>query len=385
MMQVSPAPRTLIADDQQDVLDALRLLLKQEGFQVEAVNTPSAVVDTLEKRRFDVLLMDLNYARDTTSGEEGLDLIARVQAIDSSLPVVVMTAWGSVPLAVEAMRRGVRDFVQKPWDNTQLLQTLQRQVIARREEERRRVHATAAQADRAELEEAIAIQRGLLPRQIPRMPGYDASVSWQPATTVSGDYADVLRIADDHLALCVADVAGKGLPAALLMSNLQAAVRTLAPEKLVPSELMHRLNRMLCANVPLGRFVTLFYGIVNARTRSFDYTNAGHTIPILVRADGACERLESGGPVLGVFAEPAFDQGSLPLQSGDRVVIFTDGITEAENEYGIEFGEQRLLDLICGQRQLRASDLEQRIVSAASQWGQNRFQDDATLLVLAVD
>ena len=120
--------RILIADDQADVLTALRLLLKGEGFEIEAVNSPGEAVGALEHRDFDAVLMDLNYARDTTSGREGLDLLAKIQGLDASLPVVVMTAWGSVELAVEAMRRGARDFIQKPWDNARLLTVLRTQV-----------------------------------------------------------------------------------------------------------------------------------------------------------------------------------------------------------------------------------------------------------------
>lgn len=121
-------PRVLIADDQPDVLEALRLLLKGEGYQTEVANSPAAILKVLDARDFDVLLMDLNYARDTTSGEEGLELLFRIQALDMSLPIVVMTAWSSVELAVEAMRRGARDFVQKPWENTRLLTILRTQV-----------------------------------------------------------------------------------------------------------------------------------------------------------------------------------------------------------------------------------------------------------------
>jgi len=120
--------RVLIADDQPDVLEALRLLLKSEGFQTEAVTSPARLLAALEARDFDAVLMDLNYTRDTTSGQEGLDLLPRLQALDGTLPVVVMTAWGSVDVAVEAMRRGARDFVQKPWENERLLSILRTQV-----------------------------------------------------------------------------------------------------------------------------------------------------------------------------------------------------------------------------------------------------------------
>src|SRR5438270_1242725 len=121
-------PRILIADDQPDVLEALRLLLKGEEYEIQAVNSPAEVLRALEARDFDVVLIDLNYARDTTSGQEGLDLLSRIQALDSTMPVVVMTAWSSVKVAVEAMRRGARDFMQKPWENERLTSILRTQI-----------------------------------------------------------------------------------------------------------------------------------------------------------------------------------------------------------------------------------------------------------------
>jgi DNA-binding NtrC family response regulator len=124
----SPASRILIADDQPDVLEALRLLLKSEGYQIETVKSPAAVIKAVEARDFALVLMDLNYARDTTSGQEGLDLLNKLQALDTSLPVVVMTAWASVDLAVEAMRRGARDFITKPWDNPRLIAIVKNQI-----------------------------------------------------------------------------------------------------------------------------------------------------------------------------------------------------------------------------------------------------------------
>jgi DNA-binding NtrC family response regulator len=124
----SRTPCILIADDQTDVLEALRFLVKGEGYQAEAATSPAAAIEAIESRDFDAVVMDLNYARDTTSGQEGLDLLNRIQSLDSTLPVIVMTAWGSVELAVEAMRRGARDFIQKPWDNTRLSAILKTQI-----------------------------------------------------------------------------------------------------------------------------------------------------------------------------------------------------------------------------------------------------------------
>src|SRR5262249_24469989 len=122
------AARVLVADDQRDVLEALRLLLKSEGIESDTVSSPAAVIAALDRRDFDAVLIDLNYARDTTSGAEGLDLLTRLRDLDESLPVIVMTAWGTVDRAVEAMRGGARDFVQKPWENARLLPTLRSQI-----------------------------------------------------------------------------------------------------------------------------------------------------------------------------------------------------------------------------------------------------------------
>src|SRR5271154_798498 len=127
-MRNDSAPRILVADDQQDVLEAMRLLLKAEGYQIESVTSPKAAIQALEARDFDVVIIDLNYTRDTTSGEEGLELLSKIQSIDSILPVIVMTAWGTVQVAVEAMRRGARDFIQKPWENERLLAIVKTQI-----------------------------------------------------------------------------------------------------------------------------------------------------------------------------------------------------------------------------------------------------------------
>jgi len=370
----STAPRTLIADDQPDVLEALRLLLKREGYQIETVNSPKAVLERLNTREYDVLLMDLNYALDTNSGQEGLDLLARVQKLDRTLPVVVMTAWGSIPLAVEAIRRGARDFVEKPWDNSQLLSTLRAQVESR----------GARRNGSGEIDEAGVTQRGLLPRNIPQFPGYDISAAWRPAGTVSGDYLDVLKLDSNHLALCVADVIGKGVPAALLMSNVQAAVHALASEMLPTGELTGRLNRIVAANLGSGKFITLFYGVLDKAHRRLTYTNAGHNEPILIHQNGECVRVNHGGVVLGVFPDWSYKQEHVDLAPGDRLVLFTDGITEIENAEGDPFGDERLIELLTANRTLGAEAMQQRVMAAISEFSGGNFSDDATLIVTAV-
>jgi phosphoserine phosphatase RsbU/P len=373
------SPRILIADDQPDLLDALRLLLKGQGIEFEAVTSPEAAVAALNSRVFDLVLMDLNYTGDTTSGREGIDLLARVQEIDRLLPVIVMTGWGSVDLAVEAMRRGVRDFVQKPWDNAHLLATLRLEIDAGRE--RRRSEA----AERRELAEALKIQQRLLPQQVPQIDGWEIAASWQPASGVGGDCFDAIRFGESRLALSIADVVGKGIPAALLMSNLQAAVRAFASEATEPQALCQQVNRILCGNIAEGRFISFFYCVLDAPSGMLTYTNAGHYLPMLIRADGSVERLGEGGPVLGVVADAEYEQAHVALNAGDRVVLFTDGLTEARDSADEEFGEPRLQEAAVQHRACSAPALQARLTDAVATFTGGRLQDDATLIVLAAD
>jgi len=389
-------PRILIADDQQDVLDALRLLLKGHGYSIETVNSPADLLSAVACQDFDILLIDLNYARDTTSGREGLDVLSRLKEIEDAPPIVAMTGWATVGLAVEAMQYGVSEFVEKPWTNTRLLEILKKQIglgRERRESRRRAAEELRAreeallhlQEQEREVAEAKAIQEKLLPREIPQMAGYEIASAWQSAGVVGGDYFDILPLSEETLVLCIADVSGKGMPAALLMSNLQAAVRGLSSLSLAPNLLCSRLNSIVYRNTDSDRFITFLYAQLEGATRRLTYVNAGHNAPFVVRSDGSHERLREGGAVLGVFATRNYEMGSAQLSPGDRVILFTDGVTEACNPAGEEFGEARLLRLLQEQRSLSADGLQAKILAAVAEFSGGRWQDDATLVVLVCE
>ena len=376
-------PRTLIADDQPDVLAALRLLLKGAGYQTEAADSPAAVLDAIRHEKFDLVLMDLNYARDTTSGKEGLDLISRIQALDHDLPIVVMTAWATVDLAVESMRLGVRDFVQKPWENSRLLRKLKTQIdYGRRLRDREAAQQSRERQLKLELDEAREIQRGLMPRRMPHLYGFSIANAWQPARGVSGDYLAAFKLDDARAALCVADVAGKGFPAALLMSNMQAALQSLASENISPSELCGKLNLLMCGNTPLRKFITCFYSELHIITRKLTFTNAGHNPPMLMRRDGECILLEEGGRVIGAFCDSTYTQQEIQLYDGDKLLLFTDGVTEARNAAGDEFGEQRLQACLRSYVGRNAAELRTLILDEVTAFCDGTFDDDATLMVL---
>jgi sigma-B regulation protein RsbU (phosphoserine phosphatase) len=236
-----------------------------------------------------------------------------------------------------------------------------------------------------EYEEAKEIQEGLLPKEIPQIPGHHVFGEWQPASAVGGDYFDALRVGHARLALCVADVVGKGMPAALLMSNHQAAVKAFASEALQPRDLATKVNRVLSSNIAANKFITFFYCLHDGERRLLRYTNAGHNPPILLRADGSHLRLHEGGAVLGIFSNWSYEQAEVAVAPGDRLVLFTDGVTEVCNSEGEEFGEERLIEFVTDHRELEARQLVGRVMQAVSAYSGGEFQDDATLIVMSCD
>jgi sigma-B regulation protein RsbU (phosphoserine phosphatase) len=375
-VETASAGRVLIADDQPHVLDALQLLLKGHGYGTEVATHPARVLQALKSRQFDVVLMDLNYTRDTTAGGEGLELVSQIRSIDENLPLVVMTAWSSVDLAVEAMRRGASDFVQKPWNNRQLLEKLETQV------ERCRSLRQAQRQRADELQDAREIQSNLLPKNIPQVKDYEIAGMTQPVRHVGGDYYNVVRIKEKQTVLCIAEVARKGLTAEMIMSSLQAALKPLMWDTVAPRELCRRLNRIVCEIAPVGKFITFFYAVLDSKNNRLTYCNAGHNPPVLVRANGAASELNAAGAVLGQFPDWVYEQSELQLRSGDTLLLFTDGLVEACDHDEEPFGEERLIGIARENRSGRAGDLERLLTQAASEHCGGRFQDDASMIVL---
>lgn len=377
MTNASQTPRVLIGEDQQDVQDALHLLLKGAGYSADSASTPDAILTKLDAGKYDLLLMDLNYRRDTTSGSEGLEILGALRNLPTPPPVIVMTAWGSIELAVQAMHMGARDFIQKPWDNNHLLHLAEKHIGAHRAELLRK------QKEDHEMAEAVAVQRRLLPDRLPTIPGVDIAGHCRPAGSVAGDYFDVLQLGD-KLGVCIADVIGKGLPAALMMSNLQAAVKVTAADWLNPSQLCRRVNALACRNGAIDKFITFFYALYEPESRRVTYCNAGHNPPIVLHSNGQHDLLDTRDVVLGQMPDWQYQDGEYLLQPGDRLVLYTDGITEAGGEDGEEFGEERLCAIVQQQPQAPAAVLLSAVMTAVSEHCHQHFADDATCLILSI-
>jgi hypothetical protein len=235
---------------------------------------------------------------------------------------------------------------------------------------------------------AHEIQEWMLPQEIRSVDGYQIARVWKPAEEVGGDYYDILKLGDSAIGLCVADVIGHGMPAALLMSNLQAAVRLLASpvdeasRSPAPSELCARANAFVCRNVKPGGFITFFYAVLDLSSGKLRYANAGHNPPLIARKDGELVKLVTGDFPLGLRASTSFHQSEIGLRSGDVLLLYTDGVVEAADIFGEQLGEERLIEILRTNRHLPASQLADAILNSVHTRSKNTFQDDVTMLVL---
>ena len=233
----------------------------------------------------------------------------------------------------------------------------------------------------AELAFALQVQQALFPRQFPADGGLEFAAVCVPARGISGDYYDVMPLPDGRLAFAIADISGKGISAAILMSNLQAVLRMLAAAGHPPGEVCAQLNRHLCQVSVDSRFATLFYGDWDPTQRILSFVNAGHLTPILHGSRGG-QRLEASGPPLGLFPEVEHQVGKVALQSGDMMVLYSDGITEARDRQEEDFGEARLEAVIAAHVDKPMREIQEQVLKAVRNWSGPDAEDDMTLLLV---
>jgi len=235
-----------------------------------------------------------------------------------------------------------------------------------------------------ELGKAREIQEGLLPKTIPQLRGLEVSGAWQPARVVGGDYFDVLKFSERKIGICIGDVVGKGISAALLMANLQASFRAIATESISPGKLCQKLNEVFCNNLAPDKFVTFCYCTIDAADHRLTYACAGHCPPLVLHGSGATVFLKEGGTPLGIDPDRKYADTEALLEPGDRLLLYTDGLTEAMDSAEQEFGEPRLVELGNRNVAMNAAELVKTIMNEVSSFSGGSFQDDFTLVVVAV-
>jgi phosphoserine phosphatase RsbU/P len=314
--------KVLVIDDQADIREALRLLLKRAGYAIQMAESPNDALAAAAFCDHDLIVMDMNYSSDTTSGREGLDLLERLHAQRRDVPIIAMTGWSTIELAVEAMQRGACDFIPKPWDSHQMLAVLEKHLNGRGD------RRTGSLKD-AELTIARNVQRRLLPQPHLRACGLECECVSLPAGDIGGDLYDFFEIDSCAVAFLLGDVSGKGIGAALLVANLQASIRSQQELARSPVKLLERVNRLFFDFTRPEHYATLFFGVYEADTRTIRYVNCGHPSPALLHANGDVELLDSTATVLGAFNGSVFAERTVSLAQGDRLVLFSDGLTEA--------------------------------------------------------
>ncbi len=294
-----------------------------------------------------------------------------------------------VPLMIKSELKGVltlynkKDSLQFTDDDQRLLAIIAAQSGQVIENARLNEREKQLLKMQEELRLAARIQIELLPKSAPVIPGYDIAGRSIPAQSVGGDYFDFISIDEQRLALCLGDVSGKGLPASLLMSNVQATLRSHALMGLTAQECATRSNRLLFQSTSPEKFVTLFYAILDLRANILSYANAGHEHPIILASAGSVNRLSTGGIMLGIIDDFPFQDDSVQIKPGDTMVVFSDGVTEAMNGDEVQFGEGRLQETIARHREEDASVLLESIVDAVkSHVGAAPQMDDITILVV---
>lgn len=234
-----------------------------------------------------------------------------------------------------------------------------------------------------EMRLAREIQANLLPLVAPSLPGYDIACRSVPARSVGGDYYDFIPVEDGRIALCVADVSGKGIPAALLMANLQATIRSQTLAGVSPAECARRANRLLYRSTDMGRFATCFYGMLDVGSGRLTYSNAGHEYPLILRPDGEEAALTAGGAVLGAFDDQSYEEGSVTLEPGEVLVAYSDGITDSFDRQARPFGIAGLRAVLARTRKGSAAEiLEEVLAAATAHAGSDSRWDDMTLVVV---
>jgi sigma-B regulation protein RsbU (phosphoserine phosphatase) len=235
----------------------------------------------------------------------------------------------------------------------------------------------------ADLNQASEIQRSLLPTEPPAYDGWELAGINLPCRTVGGDYYDFIPYQDGRLAVVVGDVSGKGLPAALLMSSLQAKVQMLRETNPSPGKAVSTLNRSLTERCPLGKFITFFYALLDPATATLEYSNAGHNYPLIMRADGSVETLTGNGLVMGLFSAVQYEVKKTKLARGEMLVLYSDGVTEAADSSDVEFGEKGLAEFLATRKSTRCEDIVNQLVEHMRKWrGTTSFADDFTLVLV---
>jgi sigma-B regulation protein RsbU (phosphoserine phosphatase) len=397
----APRATLLIVDDEELNRDGLARRLQRHDYEVVAAKSGREAIELLSGRRFDLVLLDIMMP-----GMNGLEVLKFLRRVDSliDLPIIMVTAKGESEDMVEALELGANDYVTKPLDFPVVLARIRTQLALRRavaqvkdlegkldahnRELRAATEDLTAANDRHthDLEAAARVQRAFLPALPPEIPGARFAWAFEPCSQLAGDYLNVFRLGAEHAGLCVLDVSGQGVAAALLsltLSQLLARVAGGTGSAVVPpAEVVARLGRELTPEATAGHTFSLLYGVLALDSGEFRFVSAGHPGPVHLAAGKPPARLEVTGFPVGVGGG-GYKEQAVPLKPGDRLVLYSDGLIGVRNAEGEHFGTRRLLAALDEGRRLPLADAPGGLVRAVEGWrGEVPRQDDISILLV---
>ena len=381
---MSQITKILVVDDEPDVEHMMRQRMRRDvragRFElVFAHNGLEALAKLQEDRDIGMVLSDINMPE-----MDGLSLLDQIPTVDPNIRAVIVSAYGDMQNIRTAMNRGAFDFVTKPIDFQDLRITIDktlRHLAALRDALATRDKLVALQN---ELDVARNMQQSILPTVFPNEPTHEVFGNMEAAREVGGDFFDLIRLENNRLGLAIADVSGKGVPAALFMMSSRTLLKGAAIGTPQPGNVLRELNTMLEEDNESMMFVTLFYAVYNPSDGSLTYANGGHNPPLLVHADGTSMELPTtDGVALGVMPGIEYEQNTITVEPTDTVVFYTDGVSEAMNAAGEEFGMQRLADVFSAQPPESAEATNQAVFEAVHAFATDTPQsDDITCVTL---
>lgn len=380
--EIKPTPEDiLIVDDTPDNLRLLSQILTEQGYRVRAVTSGSRALASVEISLPDLILLDIRMPE-----MDGYEVCERLKADarTKDIPIIFISALNEIQDKVKAFTVGGVDYVTKPFQFEEVLARVETHLALRKLQKQLQV---ANEKMEHELALAGEVQASFLPGKIPQIPGWQLSVSLIPARETSGDFFDTIALPDGRVGLLIADVVDKGVGAALFMALSSTLLRTYAMEYHdQPERVFSAVNQRILGDTNAKQFVTVFYGILDPNDGRLVYCNAGHCPPVLVNArdGGEAQALERTGVPLGIFEDASWEQRVVQISTGDMLVLYTDGISEAQNAEFAFFGRDRLLNSILSNLGGKAEDFKQAILEDVYQFIDNKILLDDIALIISI-
>lgn len=376
--------KILVVDDEPDVepliLQRMRRDIRSRKYEfVFALNGVEAINVLNQDEDIDMVISDINMPQ-----MDGLTLLGQIAEMNPNIRSIIISAYGDMKNIRTAMNRGAFDFVTKPLDFGDLRVTIER-TLSHLEEWREALDSRdKLVALQNELNVASGIQKSILPTEFPASKEYQVYASMEPARNVGGDFFDVVRLENDRIGLAIADVSDKGVPAALFMMSSRTWMKGAAISSPEPGVVLEEVNALLHEDNETQMFVTVLYAVYNPETGEFTYASGGHDAPLLIRPDGTTELLPlTGGIALGIIPDVEYNQNTITIDPGETLVLYTDGVTEAMNNEGEQFGIRRLHEVFQNSIPANSDEAAEMIFDAVSTFAGGAAQsDDITCLTL---